>query len=121
MEVHVKQASLTDNGCGGQVISGGHFIINQITSPPASISVSLSDGSTVTVPLSKQTQKVGHYTLTFAPGLTIVDATAIVPNDWSGQFNLSNYLCSPGPSTSPTPTPPPSSSMPAPPSGSMHS
>ena len=117
VEVHVKQASLTDQGCDGQAISGGHFVINQITSPPASISVSLSDGTTLVVPLSKQTLKVAHYTVTFTPGLTILDATAFVPTGWTGQFVLSNYLC--GGST-PTPTPTPSSSMPAPPSGSMH-
>jgi hypothetical protein len=114
VEVHVKQASLTDQGCDGQAISGGHFVINQITSPPASISVSLSDGSTLLVPLTKQTQKVAQYTVSFTPGLSILDATAFVPSSWSGQFVLSNYLCG-----GPTPTPPPSSS--APPSGSMHS
>lgn len=114
--IHVKQASLTDQGCDGQAISGGHFVINQITSPPASISVSLSDGSTQTVPLTHQTQKVGQYTLTFTPGLSILDATAMVPSGWSGQFVLSNYLC--GGETSSTP--PPSGSMPAPPSGSLH-
>lgn len=123
--VHVKQASLTENGCDGQLISGGHFVINQITSPPASISVSLSDGTTLTVPLTHQTQKVAQYTVTFTPGLTIVDATADVPSDWSGQFVLSNYLCGgPTPSTSPPPStsqPPSSSSAPAPPSSGMPS
>jgi hypothetical protein len=115
-EVHVKQASLTDQGCNGQPISGGHFVINQVTSPPASISVSLSDGSVLVVPLTKQTQKVAQYTVTFAPGLSILDATAFVPSGWTGQFVLSNYLCGGS-----TPTPRPSSSMPAPPSGSMTS
>jgi hypothetical protein len=114
--IHVKQASLTDQGCGGQAISGGHFVINQITSPPASISVSLSDGTTVTAPLTHQTRKVGQYTISFTPGLSILDATAMVPSGWSGQFVLSNYLCGGS-----TPTPVPSSSMPAPPSGSMTS
>lgn len=120
--IHVKQASLTDQSCGGQAISGGHFVINQISSPPASISVTLSDGSTQTAPLTHRTQKVGQYTLTFTPGLSIVDATALVPSDWSGQFVLSNYLCG-GETSSPPPSgsmPPPSGSMPAPPSGSMH-
>jgi hypothetical protein len=112
--VHVKHASLTDQGCAGQPISGGHFVINQIASPPSSINVYLSDGSTATVPLSKQTRSVGQYTLSFTPGLSILDATAAVPSGWSGQFVLSNYLC--GGST-PTST----GSMPPPPSGSMHS
>ena len=114
--IHVKQASLTDQGCGGQPISGGHFVINQITSPPASISVSLSDGGTVTAPLTHQTQKVGQYTISFTPGLSILDATAMVPSDWSGQFVLSNYLCGGS-----TPTPLPSSSMSVPSSGSTTS
>ena len=106
VEVHVKQASLTDQGCGDQAISGGHFVINQITSPPSSITVELSDGSSVTVPLTHQTRKVAQYTLTFTPGLSIVDATAYVPDGWHGQFVLSNYLCggSPTPSSSVPPT-----------------
>jgi hypothetical protein len=101
--VHVKQASL-DQGCGDQSITGAHFVINQITAPPASIDVVLSDGSTVVVPLSKQLQKVAHYTVTFAGGLTVTDATAMVPAGWTGQFVLSNYICGPGGSSTPPST-----------------
>ena len=110
---HVKQASL-EQGCGDQSVTGAHFVINQITSPPSSITVSLSDGSTVVVPLSKEVQKVAHYTVTFAAGLTVTDATAAVPTDWTGQFVLSNYICGPGgSSTPPSSSVPPSSSAPA--------
>ena len=105
--VHVKQGSLTQ-GCGDQSITGAHFVINQITAPPSSISVSLSDGSTVTVPLSKQLQKVAQYTVMYTAGLTVTDATAVVPTGWTGQFVLSNYICGTGGSS----TPPSSSSAP---------
>jgi hypothetical protein len=104
VEVHVKQASTTDQSCE-ESISGGHFVINQISSPPASITVMLSDGTSSTVPLSQQTSKVAHYALSFADGLTIVDATASVPVDWTGQFVLSNYVCSATPTTTPPPSP----------------
>jgi hypothetical protein len=98
--VHVKQSTLNAT-CGGQQIIGAHFIINQITSPPSSIEVTLSTNDVINVPLSKQVQKVGHYTLNYAdadipPGTTVTDAVALVPAGWTGQFNLSNYICGPG-------------------------
>jgi hypothetical protein len=39
-----------------------------------------------------------HYVLTYstfgiAPGTTVVDATAVVPTDYSGRFVLSDYGC----------------------------
>jgi hypothetical protein len=111
VQVHVKQASLTDQNCGSQTISGGHFVINQITEPPSTITVRLSDGSSHVVPLSHQTSKVAQYTLNFSPGLQILDATAWVPAGWSGQFVLSNYLC--GGPTPTSPSTPPSSGGPS--------
>ncbi|MEP7020596.1 MAG: hypothetical protein ABI808_08095 [Pseudonocardiales bacterium] len=104
VQVHVKQASLAQN-CGDQAITGAHFVINQITSPPSSITVTLSDGSIQTVALSKYSQSTAHYTTTFAAGLTVVDATAFVPSGWTGQFVLSNYVCG-GVVTSSVPPPP---------------
>lgn len=104
--VHVKQSSLTDQSCNGQAITGAHFVINQISSPPATITVRFRNGDTKVVPLMHKTRSVAQYTVTFPAGRIIVDATAYVPSGWSGQFVLSNYLCGPAP----TSTPPSSSS-----------
>jgi hypothetical protein len=100
MVVHVKQASIADHAadCPGGV-TGAHFVINQIASGPASIDVELADGSSQTVAKSKQSGPVAHYDAWFT-GTLVKDATASVPNTWTGQFVLSNYYC--GPSTSTT-------------------
>lgn len=103
MSVSVKQASLADHA--GDCVdgaTGAHFIINQLAAgtAPASIEVTLSDGSTHTVPLSKHTGGAAHYDIAFASGLLVTDATANVPTGWTGQFVLSNYKC--GPTTSTT-------------------
>jgi hypothetical protein len=111
MLVHVKQGSL-DQSCGDQSIIGAHFVINQISEPPDTINVVLSDNSSVVVPLSKQTRSVGQYTTMFSAGLTVTDATASVPTSWTGQFVLSNYICGTGPSSPPPSSPPPSSGPP---------
>lgn len=107
--VHVKAASLTDQSCGGShQVYGGHFVINQISDPPATITVTVSGGAQKIVPLSQQTQYVGQYTITFNTPKAIKDATAMVPTNWRGQFVLSNYICGPAP-TSSSPTAPSSS------------
>jgi len=108
--VHVKQASLAQS-CGDQAIVGAHFVINQIApaDQPSSIQVTLQGGSTVTVGISKSLRSVAQYTVAFASPTTVTDATAVVPQTWTGQFVLSNYICGPGGST----TPPPSSTAPA--------
>ena len=98
MLVHVKQASIADHAgdCPGGV-TGAHFVINQIASGPASIDVALADGTSQTVPKAMQSGPVAHYNAFFT-GTLVKDATAVVPNTWTGQFNLSNYIC--GPTTS---------------------
>lgn len=100
--VHVKQASLAQT-CGDQAIAGAHFVINQIASAdqPGSIKVTLADGSTITVGISKSLSSVAHYTVIFAAPSTVTDATAVVPASWTGQFVLSNYICGPSGSSSP--------------------
>ena len=100
MLVHVKQSSIADHAgdCPDGII-GAHFVINQIASGPATIEVQLNDGSSQTVDKWKQSGPVAHYNAYFT-GTTVKDATAYVPNTWTGQFNLSNYIC--GPSTSTT-------------------
>lgn len=109
--VHVKAASLTDQSCNGSNrVYGGHFVINQISNPPASITVIVSGGDQKVVPLSKQTRSVAQYTVTFNRPKVIKDATAYVPSNWRGQFVLSNYICGPS-STSSSPSAPSSSTM----------
>src|SRR5687767_7377401 len=62
MTVHVKQSSIADHAadCPGGV-TGAHFVITQIASGPATIDVELADGSSQTVPKSKQSGTVAHY------------------------------------------------------------
>jgi hypothetical protein len=97
VQAHVKQASIADHAgdCGTGTITGYHFIITQIGSAaPGSISVSLSDGTTVDVPLSKMSGPTAHYDLMgLAPGVTVTDAVADVPDTWTGQFVVSNVFC----------------------------
>jgi hypothetical protein len=111
--VHVKQATL-NQGCGDQSIVGAHFVINQISGSdaPGSISVTLSDGTTVTVDRSKQNRSTDQYTTIFTAGLRVTDATAVVPTAWTGQFVLSNYVCGTGGSSSPPASSAPASSAP---------
>lgn len=103
MPVSVKQASLADHAddCPGGIM-GAHFVITQIAAGPATIEVYYEDGSSETVPLAKQSGTVAHYNAT--SGGVVVDAVALVPSTWTGQFNLSNYICGPSSSTSSTPT-----------------
>jgi hypothetical protein len=116
-EIHVKQSSL-DQGCGDQSVIGAHFVINHIKAPPGSISVDVSDASSVTVNLTKATAKTAHYAGFLPPGVTVTDATAEVPLGWSGQFVLSEYVCGPASTPEPSTSVPPSSAPPssAPPS-----
>src|SRR5688572_10359209 len=61
--VQIKQGSLAlgDNCVAGST-TGAHIVITQIGSAaPATISVSLSDGSTVIVPRSRVTGGTAHY------------------------------------------------------------
>lgn len=115
--VHVKSSTLvtTAGTCSGQSITGGEFIINQLYStPPASITVYFSDGSSQTVGLSFTAGKTAHYIGNWDSSMTVTDATAELPTGWSGQFVLSHYLCGSGGGSS-------SSSSSVPPSGSMTS
>ena len=112
MLVHVKQASIADHAgdCPGGII-GAHFVINQIASGPANIEVMLADGSSQTVDRWKQSGTVAHYNAYFT-GTTVTDATAYVPTSWTGQFNLSNFICGPSTSTSSSSSSSSSSSQP---------
>ena len=107
--VHVKQASVADHAadCPGGV-TGAHFIINQISSGPATIAVTLADGSTLIVAKSKQTLSVAHYDAWFS-GTLVTDAVALLPTTWTGQFVLSNYYCGTSTSSSSSSSPPPTS------------
>jgi hypothetical protein len=106
--VHLKQASLADHvaDCSNGA-SSAHIILNQIApaaAVPASISVVLSHGTTVTAPLWKYTGSTAHYDVPLTAGQTVTDAVAYVPTGWTGQFVLSNYDCAPGTTTTTTTT-----------------
>lgn len=103
VEVEVKADSLKDNlqkGCpAGQEIIGAHFVITQSVDDeganvsPTEISVQLSNLTTVTAPRIATTGGVAHYGLSLAAGITVANATALLPSTWTGEFNLSHYNC----------------------------
>jgi len=95
------------------------FILNGLTSgadAPASITVVLSGGGTLTVPSTKVLNKNVHYSLAegdVPAGQTPVDAYAVVYDAFKGNFVISHVPCgepspSPSPEPSPEPTPEPS-------------
>ena len=122
--VHVKQSTIGTPGCegSGSVRTGVFFVITGVSAAtaPASVHVVWSDGSESDVPLLSTQGNNAHYSADFPPGVTgITDATAVVPADWDGQFNVSHYLCGePSTTTPPPPTtstaPPPTTSTPPP-------
>jgi hypothetical protein len=96
----------------GKVAVGARFEITGVEQEhaPASISVALSDHTTVTAALVKQHGTVAYYRLTFTAGVNVTDATAVVPGSWTGQFRLIAYLFESGttgggPTSSPTAAP----------------
>ena len=114
-QVSIKQASLDDHSqdCPEGATSA-HIVLNQIAAGPETIEVTLSDGSTVIVPLSKFVGAVAHYDVPLSGGQSVTGATATVPANWTGQFVLSHYVCGPTttttvPSTAPSSSAPPSS------------
>lgn len=73
-----------------------HFVITQLESEsvaPSSIHVVWSNGAEADVDLDKFTGGTAHYTTTDNPGYIITSATADLPEDWPGQFNLSHVYC----------------------------
>jgi len=74
-----------------------HFIINQIDTPsdaPGSITVTFQQAGTKTVNLYTVTNGgTAHYIVQTGPGDTLLNATAQIYKDWSGQFNLSHTTC----------------------------
>jgi hypothetical protein len=107
--VHVKQSSLNDHQgvClnAGGTIEGWKFIIT-LQAPrggsvaaPASITVhwdttgnGIADTSAV-VPLEKQVGNAAHYFTAANAGATVVDATAEISKNWTGNFVLSSVDC----------------------------
>lgn len=72
------------------------FVLNQFggRAAPASIHVVWTDGSQEDVPLMKDTPAtIAQYATSEHLGFTVESATANVPADWSGQFNLSEGPC----------------------------
>jgi hypothetical protein len=99
--VHVKHASLGDvqGPCAPGSITLWHFVITDMTddTAPANIHVYWDTPADTDVPLEKVTPSpqggVAHYTTTLHQGSLVTDATALVPDDWTGQFNLSHVTC----------------------------
>ena len=99
--VHVKPASL-DQQDSFTDISSWHFLINQIleADAPTSIHVTWTNGYSADVPLLKwvgpdNPDKTGtaHYVVDAdlnTYGFLVKDATAEVPEGWTGQFVLSD-------------------------------
>jgi hypothetical protein len=113
--IHVKAGSLADHQCNE---TEWHFIINQIdeeANAPASIHVTFSDG-VVDIPLEKFTGGAAHYTLVGQHlNATVIDATATIYEDWSGEFVLSHGPCGTTETTPPVTTTPPGETTTPPP------
>lgn len=107
--VSIKQASLADHraDCADGTAASAHIVITQLqtsAAAPAAIQVQLTDGDTISVSQSKYVGKVAHYDAALSAGSLVIDATASVPANWTGQFNLSHYDCG-GTTTSSSTTP----------------
>jgi len=118
---HVRPETLTQTGdCTADNATGAHFIINQIAEAdaPDTITVFFDNNPVGVESKAIDTQKHNNesgYDIFYASGLTITDATAVVPVAYDGNFNLSHYLCGPPPSPSSPPTSPPTSPSTTPP------
>jgi hypothetical protein len=109
--IHVKAASIADHECND---TEWHFIINQIdveANAPTSIHVTFSDGA-VDVTREKFTGGAAHYTELGHLDATVVDATAVIYEGWSGQFVVSHGPCGTSETTPPVTTTPPGSTPP---------
>ena len=91
------------------------FILNQLANSsdaPSSIQVLLSGGGYITVARSKLNNHTAQYSLAAGDvpaGQVPVNAFAVVPNGYSGNFVISHVPCgTPSPSPSPSPEPSPS-------------
>jgi hypothetical protein len=99
--VNVKHATL-DNHQGNCSASNGtvslwHFVITDMTdaTAPANIHVFWDTPADQDVTLQKVAGGSAHYETTDHAGSLVTDATAVVPDDWAGQFNLSHVTCTP--------------------------
>ena len=84
----------------GKVVVGARFEVTGVDNAPASISVQLSNGTTLNVALSEQVGTVAYYSTKIQAGLTVTNATAVVASNWSGQFQLLSYTFATGSGTS---------------------
>ena len=95
--IPVKQSQIGTTGCQSADTMLWHFIINQIDTPsdaPGSITVTFQQAGTKTVNLYTVTNGgTAHYIVQTGPGDTLLNATAQIYKDWSGQFNLSHTTC----------------------------
>ena len=93
--------ALTDHECDS---TEWHFVITQVeseASAPSSIHVVWANGVSADIPLDKFTGGTAHYATTANLDSVVVEATAVIYEAWSGQFNLSHGQC-----PEPTATPP---------------
>jgi len=103
----ITAKALTDHECNS---TEWHFVINQIddeVDAPQSITVTWANSESEEVLLDDFTGKTAHYATTSYLSSAVVSATAVIYDDWSGQFNLSHGPCG----ETGTPTAPPSETV----------
>ncbi|MGD8744217.1 MAG: PKD domain-containing protein [Candidatus Woesebacteria bacterium] len=97
--------ALSDHECN---TDEWHFVINQVEdiseNAPGEISVKWTNGNSQSVSLSKTSGHVAHYTTYDYLDSSVSQASAVIYDDWGGQFNLSHGPC--GEEPTPTPTEP---------------
>ena len=89
----IAAKALSDHECDS---SEWHFVITQVddeANAPASITVTWANGQSASVPLDKVTGGTAHYATTQHLDSTVTAATAVIYEDWDGQFNLSHGPC----------------------------
>ena len=90
----VTAKSLQDHECNDQE---WHFVITKVgkdgSAAPASIAVRWQSGENLDVRLDRVTGQTAHYLTTEHLDQPVTEATANMPEGWSGQFNLSHGPC----------------------------
>ena len=114
--VTIHASTLTDHASSS---TEWHFVITQVEgTPPASITVQWSNGTSSVLPLAKLTGGTAHYSTTqhLGDGVTVVGATAVVPEGTTvGNFNLSHGPTgNNGGTTTTTTVPEPTTTVPEP-------
>lgn len=93
----ISAKALDDHSC---VAGEWHFVITQVDSESqAPLTIRVTWANVIgyeDIPLDKYTGKTAHYATTLHLDQPVTSATAMIYDEWEGQFNLSHGPCDPG-------------------------